>query len=149
MPINKWVKKMWCVCVKLNISCKEEGNLVICNSIDGPRDYHAKWSNQTEKDIYCMISLVQSLSRVQLFATPWTTAHQALLSFTISWNLLKYMSIESVRHPTISSFTILFSFCFQSVPASAFFPMSQFFSSSGQSIEASGSASVLPMNIQG
>ena len=40
-------------------------------------------------------SPVQSLSRVQLFATPWTAAHQASLSFTISWSLLKLMSIES------------------------------------------------------
>ena len=41
-------------------------------------------------------SLVQSLSRVQLFATPWTAAHQASLSITNSWSLLKLMSIESV-----------------------------------------------------
>ena len=40
--------------------------------------------------------LVQSLSYVQLFATPWTAARQASLSFTISWTLLKLMSIESV-----------------------------------------------------
>ena len=39
---------------------------------------------------------VQSLSPVQLSATPWTAAHQASLSFTISRNLLKLMSIESV-----------------------------------------------------
>ena len=40
--------------------------------------------------------LVQSLSHVQLFATPWTAAHQASLSITNSWSLLKLMSIESV-----------------------------------------------------
>ena len=39
---------------------------------------------------------VQSLSRVQLSATPWTAARQASLSFTISKSLLKVMSIESV-----------------------------------------------------
>ena len=39
---------------------------------------------------------VQSLSGVQLFATPWTAAHQASLSITNSWSLLKLMSIESV-----------------------------------------------------
>ena len=44
----------------------------------------------------CNISSVQSLSRVQLFATPWTTAHQASLSITNSQSLLKLMSIESV-----------------------------------------------------
>ena len=51
-------------------------------------------------------------------------------------------------HPTISSSVIPFSSCLQSFPASGSFPMSQFFASGGQSIEASASASVLPMNIQ-
>ena len=41
-------------------------------------------------------SSVQSLSRVGLFVTPWTAAHQASLSITNSWNLLRLMSIESV-----------------------------------------------------
>ena len=41
-------------------------------------------------------SSVQSLSRVWLFAAPWTTAHQASLSITNSWSLLKLISIESV-----------------------------------------------------
>ena len=41
-------------------------------------------------------SLVQSLSHVQLFATPWTAPHQASLSITNSQSLLKLMSIESV-----------------------------------------------------
>ena len=57
--------------------------------------------------------VVQSLSRVQLFPTPWTTAHQASLSITISWSLLKFMSIKSVipsNHlilcdPTMSLYT--------------------------------------------
>ena len=40
--------------------------------------------------------VVQLLSHAQLFVTPWTAAHQAVLSFTITWNLLKLMSIESV-----------------------------------------------------
>ena len=40
--------------------------------------------------------VVQSLSHVWLFVTPWTAAHQASLSFTISQSLLKLMSIESV-----------------------------------------------------
>ena len=46
-----------------------------------------------------VVSVVQSLNCVQLFATPWTAACQAFLSFTISWNLLKVMSIESVMPP--------------------------------------------------
>ena len=51
-------------------------------------------------------------------------------------------------HPTISSSVIPFSSCLQSFPASGSFPMSQFFAAGGQSIGASASASVLPMNIQ-
>ena len=39
---------------------------------------------------------VQSLSHVQLFATPWTAASQASLSITNSWNLLKLMSVKLV-----------------------------------------------------
>ena len=51
-------------------------------------------------------------------------------------------------YPTISSSVIPFSSCLQSFPASGSFPMSQFFASGGESIGASASASVLPMNIQ-
>ena len=43
-----------------------------------------------------ILAVVQSLSRVRLFATPWTEAHQASLSFTISQSLLKLMSIKPV-----------------------------------------------------
>ena len=52
------------------------------------------------------------------------------------------------HHPTISSSVIPFSSSLQSFPASGYFQMSQFFASSGQSIEVSASASVLPMNIR-
>ena len=51
-------------------------------------------------------------------------------------------------HSTISSSVIPFSFCLQSFPVSGSFPMSQFFTSGGQSIGVSASTSVLPMNIQ-
>ena len=51
-------------------------------------------------------------------------------------------------HPTISSSVALFSSCLQSFPASGSFPVSQFFTSGGESIGASASASVFPMNIQ-
>ena len=50
--------------------------------------------------------------------------------------------------PNISSSVAPFSSYLQSLPASEFFPMSQFFASDGQSIRASASASVLPVNIQ-
>ena len=93
------------------------------------------------------VAAVQSLSHVRLFATPWTAACQASLSFTLSQSLLKLMSIESVMpsnhlvlcHPSPS--------CLQSLPASESFLMSQLFASLGQSTRALASASVLPMNI--
>ena len=90
---------------------------------------------------------VKSLSRVQLFAAPWTAACRASLSITISRSLLKFMPVESVMS-SISSPVVPFSSCPQSFPASRSFPMSQFFASGGQSIGVSASASVLPRNIQ-
>ena len=90
----------------------------------------------------------QSLSRIWLFATPWTAAHQASLSIGNSRRLLKLMSIESVIPSNISSSVVPFSSHLQSFPASGSFPMSQLFTSGGQSIGVSASASVLPMNIQ-
>ena len=51
-------------------------------------------------------------------------------------------------HPTLSSSVVPFPSCLQSFPASGSFPMNRFFTSGGQSIGASASASVLPMNIQ-
>ena len=94
--------------------------------------------------------VVQSLSCVQLFVTPWTEACQAFLSSTspsakvcsdscpLSWWC--YLIISS---------SATFSFCLQTFLASGSFPMSQLFSSGSQSIGTSASVSVLPMNIQG
>ena len=93
-------------------------------------------------------SSVQSLSRVQLFATPWTAAHQVSLSINNSWSLLKLMSMSWWCHPIISSSVALFSSCLRSFLASGSFPASQFFTSGGQRIEILASASVLPMNFQ-
>ena len=53
-------------------------------------------NNLRHADDTTLISSVQSLSCVQLFAAPWTAAHQASLSITNSQSLLKLMSIESV-----------------------------------------------------
>ena len=58
-------------------------------------------------------------------------------------------SLSPWFHPTILSYVVPFSSCFQSFPALVSFPMNQLFTSGGQSIRASASASVLPMNIQG
>ena len=71
------------------------------------------------------VAVVQLLRQIQLFATPWTAACQASLSFTNFQRLFKLLSIE---------------------PRS--FLMTQLFASGGQSIGASASASVLLMNVQ-
>ena len=91
--------------------------------------------------------VVQSVSRVRLVATPWTAAHHASLSLTISWSLLKLMSIESVMS---SNHLVLCHALLQPsiFPASGAFLMSQIFTLGGQSIGASASASILLMNIQ-
>ena len=94
------------------------------------------------------VSSVQLLSRVWLFATPWTAARQASLSITNSRSSLKLMSIESVMPSNHLIICHHLSSHLQSFPASGSFPVSQFFESGGQSIGASASASVLPMNIQ-
>ena len=91
---------------------------------------------------------VQLLSLVQLFETPWTAARQASLSITNSWSLLKLMSIELVmpsNHPILCHPLLLLPSIFPSIGS---FVRSQFFTTGGQSIGASASASVLPKNIQ-
>ena len=73
---------------------------------------------------YWSIVVIQSLSHVQLFSTPWLEAHQGSLSFTISQSLLKLMCIESVMPSNRSSSVVPFSSCLPSFPASGSFPMS-------------------------
>ena len=90
---------------------------------------------------------VQSLSHVWLFATPWTTAHQASLSITNSQSLLKHMSIESVMPSNYLILCRLLLLCLHSFPTSGSFQISQLFAS-GQNTGVSASTSVLPMNTQ-
>ena len=63
-----------------------------------PQVSSIKWPSEPSQGCFCsgIVAVVQSLSRVQLSVTPWTTARQASLSFTISWSLLRLMSIELV-----------------------------------------------------
>ena len=91
--------------------------------------------------------VVQSLSCVWLLATPWAAACPDSLSFTISQVLLKLMSTESVmpsNHLNLCHLLLLLPLIFPSIRVFS----SQHFPSGGQSIGASASASVLPMNIQ-
>ena len=93
-------------------------------------------------------SSVKLFSHVQLFVTPWITAHQASLSISNSWSLLKLMSIESVMP---SSHLILYRLLLllpPIPPSIRVFPMSQLSTWGGQNIRVTASASVLPMNTQ-
>ena len=92
---------------------------------------------------------LQLLSHVQHIEIQRTAVCKASLSFTISRGLFKLMSIESVMP---SNHLILYHpllLLLQSFPASESFLMSWLFTSGGQSIGASVSAPILPMNIQG
>ena len=76
---DEWIKKLWC--------SDFPGGPVLCNpNVGGPG----------EISVQGQIFVIQSLTHVQLFATSWTAASQASLSFTVSQSLLKFTSIESV-----------------------------------------------------
>ena len=91
-------------------------------------------------------SSVQSFSRIWLFVTPWTAACQASLSPTPE-AYSKSCPSSQWYHPTVSSSVVPFSSHLQSFPASGSFPVSQFFTSVGQSIGVSAWASILLLNI--
>ena len=100
------------------------------------------------KNLPANAGVVQLRSCVQFFATPWTAAHQASLSFTISWSLLKLVSIESVmpsNHLILCRPLLLLPSIFLSIRV---FSNELALRIRWPSIIASASASVLPMNIQ-
>ena len=95
------------------------------------------------------LPIVQSLSYIWFFPTPWTIECQASLSFTISWSVFRLISIESemrynyliLCHPLLLLPSIF--------PSIRVYTVSWLFASGGQIIGASASASVLPRNIHG
>ena len=102
---------------------------------------------QTRWTFTFAFSSVQSFSHVWLFATPWTTAHRPPCPSPAPGLHPNPCPLSRWCHPTISSSVIPFS-CLQSFPASGSFQISQLFTSGGQSIGASASTSVLPVNTQ-
>ena len=102
------------------------------------------WSPSLKKGGGC--SIAQSCPTL---CTLMPISHQASLSFTISWSLLTFMSIELVilsnpSHPLPPSSPFAFS-----LSQHQSFSVAQLFASGGQSTGASASASILPMNLQG
>ena len=100
------------------------------------------------KYIIYQFSSVQSLSRVWLFATPMDCSTPGFPVHRQLQELTKLMSIESVMPSHHLILCCPYSSHLQSFPASGSFQISQFFTSGGQSIGVSASASVLPMNTQ-
>ena len=99
----------------------------------------------------CLASHFLQLSHsvVSNSVTPWNAAHWLPCPSSTPGACSNSCPLSWQCHPTISSSVVPFSSCFQSFAASGSFPMNQFFTSDGQSIGASASSSVLPMNIQG
>ena len=105
---------------------------------------HFYFSSEKHINVFHFFSSVQfsqscpTLCNPMNHSTPGLPVHHQLPEFTQSrW-----------CHPAISSSVVPFSSCFQSLPASGSFPMSQLFAWGGQSTGVSASASVLPMNTQ-
>ena len=122
------------------------GHWNVVDSWKNPLTQHKQQLNKHSTRLDRRVSSVQSLSRVLVFLTPWTAACQASLSITNSQSLLKLMSNESVmpsNHLILYHPLLLRPLIFLSIKE-----MSQLFASVGQSIGASASASVLPMNTQ-
>ena len=101
------------------------------------------------------VVVVQLLSHVWLFVSPWIVAHQAPLSSRIPQSLLKFVSIESVmlcNHLILCCPHLLLPSVFPSIRVFSSirsFPVSLLFKSDGQSIGVSAFTTVLPMTIQG
>ena len=110
-------------------------------SLDQEDPPRRKW--QPTPVFLLQFSSVQSLSCVQFYTTPWTAACQASLSTTNSLSFFKLISIKLV----MPSNHLILCYPLLLLPSGSF-PMSQFFASGSQSIRASVSASVIPMNIQ-
>ena len=90
----------------------------VTNCLHFPGDCPSLSERSRSQKALCCSVFVQSLSCVQLFATPWTAARQASLSFPISQSLLKLMAIESVmpsNHLILYGPLLLLPFIFPSI----------------------------------
>ena len=128
---------------------REQGRRSSCPSITGAgKAGGAGWCcctgswNQGSKG--SGILLLLSLSRVRLFVTSWTAAWGLPYPSPSPGACSNSCPLSQWWHPTVSSSVTPFSSCLQSFPESGSFPVRRFFTSDGQSILASASASVLP-----
>jgi len=155
-PLDEWGVKVYyyyycvtvnfsfyvCQCLSYVLRCFYDGYIGICNYyvflMDCSLDHYVV--------SFLQFSSVQSLSCVQLFATPSTAVHQTSLSITNSQSLPEPMSIESVmpsKYLILCHPLLLLPSIFPSIGS---FQMSQLLASGGRSIGVSASKSILPMN---
>ena len=93
----------------------QKGLLCVCSVVSEPTRLSCPWNS-----VQARILPVQSLSCVWLFVTPWTATCHSSLSFTISWSLLRCMSIESVmlsNHLILCRPLLLLPYIFPSIGA--------------------------------
>ena len=144
-------KKMWYIStMKYCLDTKKEWNNTICSNMIDLEIIILSEGSQIEKDKY-MISLICCCSVAQLCLTlqPHALQHARLPCPSLSLGVCSSLCpLSWWCHPTISSSVVPFPSCPQSYPALRSFLISQLFISGGQSIGASASASILPMNIQ-
>ena len=144
-PCNWQVSQVQCPIVKWDIRCSRQKDssssdtvhpvMIIYDHIMASFLIVWVWVTIYSVTYFVVIAVVQSLSSIQLSVTWLTAAHQASLSFTVCWSLLRFMSIELVM---LSNHLILghpLLLCLQSFPASGSFPMSWLFTSGGQSLQ--------------
>ena len=116
----------WNICLKSNFSalCATLLPRYLLKGMDSMQTHlYRNWSVVLCKQAWFgWQDVVQSFNHVWLFSTPWTAACQVSLSFTISWSLLKLMSIKSVKP---SNHLIL---CHPLLPLPSIFPSIRVFS---------------------
>ena len=137
---------------KILFSLKKERNSDTCYSMSEPWEHYTKWNKLVAKDMSMILPnevLQFSRSVVSNSLRPHGLQHTRPPCPSATPGACSN-SCPSTQwcHPAISSSVVPSSFCLHSFPAAGSFPMSQFFTSGGQSIGVSASASVLPMNIQ-
>ena len=142
--ITEWLvnARHWLLCMGANLT----GDMCW-----GLREPQSCWRNvHITNSICCVVCSVQFSRSVMSDSLQTHGMHHARPSCPSPTPEASSNSCPSSRwcHPTISSSIVLFSSCLQSFKATGSFLMSQFFTSVGQSIESSGSASVLPVNTQ-
>ena len=101
-PLTMWITANWKILKEMGLPAHLTG--LLRNLYDSQeaavRTGHetADWLKlgRNKTRLYIVVAVIQSLSHVRLFSTPWTTAHQASLPFTISRSWLKLMPIELV-----------------------------------------------------